>query len=193
MLYPQIERSPRAKAAAIGAALLLSAGIIGGGILASPHSVDLAGRIRLARYPAPPETVEVTADTLDVELRLAAEPPGEIETAGYVRAFGLPTSRILAAWEYRGPPAPVLRYVVSRTGWFTDIDGILRIRLPRQSLRKITVRLVRGDITVTGEAGGGVDPGRLPVLDLHTADGRIERHAPRDAPAESARDLPDGG
>ncbi len=180
ILYPRIERSPRARAAAVAAGILLFAGIVGGGVLATPHYKDLSARIRPAGYPVAPETIEVRADTLDVELLLAAESREEIECTGYVHGFGLPTNRIRAAWEYQERPVPVLRYIVSRTGWFTDIDGIARIRLPRQSLRKIIVRLSRGDITVMDDSGGGDGPGRLPELDLHTADGRVIRRSPRE-------------
>jgi lipid A 4'-phosphatase len=173
ILYPRMERNPRMRAVAIAAAILICAGIVGGGLLASPHYKDLAARIRLTDYPVAPETVEVRADTLDVELRLTAESPGEIECTGYVHGFGLPTNEIHAGWEYQERPVPALRYVVSRTGWFTDIDGIVRIRLGRQSLRKIIVWLSHGDITVIEDSGGRTTPGSLPVLDLHTADGRI--------------------
>jgi hypothetical protein len=127
----------------------------------------------LTDYPVAPETVEVRADTLDVELLLTAESPGEIDCTGYVHGFGLPTNEIHARWEYQERPVPVLRYVVSRTGWFTDIDGIVRIRLGRQSLRKIIVRLSHGDITVIEDSGGRTMPGPLPVLELKTADGRV--------------------
>jgi hypothetical protein len=99
---------------------------------------------------------------------------------GHVHGFGLPTNEIRATWEYRKQPVPVLRYIVSRTGWFTDIDGIVRIRMPRQSLRKIIVRLSRGDITVIDNSGGGATAGRLPVLELHTADGRVVQRPPRE-------------
>jgi len=181
ILYPQLERNPRVKAVAIAAAILLCAGIVGGGILASPHYKDLAARIRLTDYPGAPETIEVRADTLDVELLLTAESHGEIECSGYVHGFGLPTNEIHATWEYQERPIPVLRYIVSRTGWFTDIDGIVRIRLPRQSLRKIIVRLSRGDITIIDDSDGRVPPGHLPMLDLHTADGRVVQRSPRDS------------
>jgi lipid A 4'-phosphatase len=179
-LYPWIERSRRARAAAIAAAILLCAGILGGGILASPHYLDLAGRIRPADYPAAPETFEIRADTLDVVLMFADKPPREIECAGYVHGFGLPTNKFHAAWEYRERPDPALRYLVSRSGWFTDIDGVLRIRLPRQSFRKIIVRISRGDITVIDDTGGKSAPGRLPALELHTADGRVVQCPPRE-------------
>lgn len=176
-LYPRIERSPRWRAAAIAGAVLFCAGIIGGGLLASPHHKDLSARVRLADYPSVPETVEVIADTLDVEIRLAAEPDREIECTGHVHGFGLPTSVIQAKWEFEKLPVPMLRYRVSSKGWFTDIDGVARIRLPRRNLRKVIVRVTRGDIAVMDESGGGTGPDRLPILDLHTSDGLVYRPA----------------
>jgi membrane-associated PAP2 superfamily phosphatase len=176
LLYPRIERSPGWRGAAIASAVLFCAGIIGGGLLASPHHEDLAARIRPADYPAVPETVEVIAGTLDVEILLAAETDGEIVCAGHVHGFGLPTSRIRAAWEFAARPVPTLRYRVSQTGWFTDIDGAARLRLPRGgNLRKVVVRVTRGDIAVIDESGGRSGPGGFPALDLHTSDGRIHR------------------
>jgi hypothetical protein len=125
--------------------------------------------------PEAPDTLEVIADTLDVEILLSREREDEIECTGHVHGFGLPTSRILAAWEFEERPVPTLRYRVSGTGWFTDIDGAARFRLPRRTLRKIIVRVGQGDIAVIDEPGDGARPRHLPVLDLHTSDGRVHR------------------
>jgi membrane-associated PAP2 superfamily phosphatase len=168
-LYPLIEHSPRLKAAVISAAILLGAGIIGGGMLATPHYDDLTHRVRLADFPAMPETVEVLVDTLDVELTLVTEPPAEIECTGYIHGFGLPNNVIRWAWEFEERPVPTLRYRVTQKGWFTDIDGVARIRLPVQNLRMIIVRVGHGDITVADATG------HPPTLDLHTADGRVQQ------------------
>jgi len=174
-LFPWIERSPRRKAAAIISTILLCAGILVGGILASPHHEDLTARIRLADYPLVPESVEVIVDTLDVELMLPVDPPAEIECAGYVHGFGLPSSKIRASWEYEKLPVPTLRYRVARKGWFTDIDGVVRIRLPWRKLRTVIVRVGHGDIRVDDATGGRFEAARLPALDLHTADGHVRQ------------------
>ena len=172
-LYPWIERSPALRAAVTAAAILLGAGIILGGALATPHHEDLTARVLTADYPAAPEAFEVIVDTLDVEVRLVADPPSEIALTGTVHAFGLPTSRIGVSWEFREEPVPTLRYRVAQKGWFTDVDGVARIRLPFQDLRRITVRAGRGDIRVDDATGGAA--GRLPALDLFTADGRVRK------------------
>lgn len=175
VLYPRIVQNPRWRAAAIAGAAIFSAGIIGGGLLASPHHKDLSARIRPMVVPAAPMTLEVIADKLDVVILLSPEREGGIECTGHVHGFGLPTSSIRASWEFEERPAPTLRYRVSETGWFTDIDGAARIRLPRRILGRIIVRVAQGNIAVIEEPGGETGPGRLPDMALHTSDGRVDR------------------
>lgn len=180
-VYPLIERRPRLKAAAISAAVLLGLGVVGGGVLATPHHRDLAERVRLADFPASPEAVEIRVDTLDVEIRLVAG-PAEIACEGYVHGFGLPTNEIRASWAFEERPVPTLRYRVAEKGWFTDIDGVARVRIPARGVRRIAVRAARGDISVTDATGGSIAADRLPTLDLHTADGRVITIANPDTP-----------
>jgi hypothetical protein len=175
VLYPRIVQNSRWRAAAIVGAAILCAGIIAGGLLASPHHKDLSTRIRPMDFPTAPEMLEVIVDKLDVVILLSPDRGGEIECTGNVHGFGLPTSSILASWEFEERPVPTLRYRVSGTGWFTDIDGAAHIRIPRRTLRKIIVRVAQGNIAVIDEPGGGALPERLPVLDLHTSDGRVHR------------------
>ncbi len=176
-LYPRIEQSPRLKAAAAATAILLGAGILLGGALATPHHQDLAARVAPVDFPAAPEAFEVEVDALDVEIRVVDDPSPEISLSGYVHAFGLPTSRIRVEWEFLGKPVPTLRYRVARKGWFTDIDGVVRIRLSCRDLRRIAVRAGRGDIRVD-DARGSAPACPLPALDLHTADGRVRKPQP---------------
>ncbi|MGE5189970.1 MAG: phosphatase PAP2 family protein [Gemmatimonadota bacterium] len=173
-IYPLIEGRPRARAAAIAAAVVLGLAIAAGGLFATPHRTDLAARIRPADLPTSPEEIDVRVDTLDVEIRLVADPSGEIGFDGSVQGFGLPTSEILARWTFDRHPVPTLRYRVAETGWFPDIDGVLRIRIPVRGLRRITVRAARGDIDVT-DATGTAAGARLPILDLRTGNGRVRR------------------
>lgn len=182
-LYPRIEQSPRRKSAAAAAAILLGAGILLGGALATPHHQDLAAGISPGDLPAAPEAFEVVVDALDVEVRVVDDPSPVIALSGYVHAFGLPTSRIRVSSEFLGEPVPTLRYRVARKGWFTDIDGVLRVRLSCRVLRRIAVRTGRGDIWVD-DARGSRATCPLPTLDLHTADGRVR--APRPDPTSSS-------
>ena len=174
VLYPLLKQSPRLKAATIASSVLIGAGIIGGGLLANPHYSDLEAHVRLADLPSAPEALEVTADTLDVELSLVAGPPGEIECSGAVHGFGLPNSEFGVTWKFEERPMPTLHYRVVPDGLFTDIDGIARIRIPVQDLARIVVRVKHGDITVV-DARRDTQAGKRPMLDLHTSDGRIRK------------------
>jgi lipid A 4'-phosphatase len=174
VVYPRLERNPGLRRATVAAAVLLGSGIVFGGLLATPHYRDLADQVRLAELPARPESVEVWVDTLDVEVELTDEPRTEIECAGSIHGFGLPTNRSRATWEVADAPAATLRYRVTLTGWFTDIDGIARIRLPCQNLLRVFVRAERGDIRIVDATGGRIAPGDLPVLDVRSGDGEVQ-------------------
>jgi lipid A 4'-phosphatase len=173
VLYPLLRQSPRLKAAVIISSVLIGMGVIGGGLLANPHYSDLAAHVRLADFPPGPKVLKVTADTLDVELSLAAGPPDEIECSGGVHGFGLPNSDFSVTWKIEEGPVPTLHYRVVPEGLFTDIDGIARLRVPVRDLDRIIVRVKHGDITVVDEAGSAWGEGGRPSLDLQTSDGRV--------------------
>ncbi len=172
-LYPLIGRRPGWRAAAVSAGVLLGLGIVAGGLLATPHHRGFEGRIRLADLPALPGSLTLQVDTLDVEVLLAGDAEGGIECEGDVHGFGLPTNRIEASWTYEKDPVPALRYRVAERGLYTDIDGVLRVRVPARAVGRICVRVGRGDIDVSVEPGAAA--GGLPVLDLYTAEGRVRR------------------
>jgi lipid A 4'-phosphatase len=173
-MYPMIESNPRVRMATIAASCLIGAGIIGGGILANPSAKDLNAVVALAQYPVRPHTVEVNVDTLDVNIELVAAPDGEIDCRGSIHGFGLPTNEITSVWDYEARTVPTLRYRVAEKGWFTDIDGTVHLRIPVTNLRTIVVRAKHGDITVK-TAGAGLSPDRLPILDIQTLSGKVER------------------
>lgn len=175
-VFGAIERSPRRRALAVAATTLLGAAVVGGGILASPDYQDLTSRVAFSDYPSPPQVMELVAGVLDVELRLEDEPRNVIEVSGDIHGFGLPTNDVSAKWEHQALPIPTLRYLITERGWFTDLDGLARVSVPAADVKKVVVRLGRGDITVidarTPRAGRAAP---LPELDLQTADGRITR------------------
>jgi lipid A 4'-phosphatase len=173
VMYPMIESNPRLKTAAIAASCMLGVGIITGGLFANPSSKDLAATVQFADYPAAPERVEVLVDTLDVDIELTSKPGREIECSGTVHGFGLPTNDINATWEYDAQPLPTLRFRVVEKGIFTDIDGVAHLRIPLQNVRTLVVRAKRGDIIVKNASGGAAS--RLPVLDLVTLNGNVQR------------------
>jgi len=54
-------------------------------------------------------------------------------------------------------------------------SGIARIRLPVRNLRRIPVRVGRGNILIVDGSSGCPEAVHLPTLDLHTADGGVEK------------------
>ena len=174
-LYPLIEKDSRYRIAAISGAVFLGAGILIGGIVASPHFVDLSYRIPLDRYRVRPEYIEIVADRLDVELALTREQPDELRCSGYIHGFGLPSNTVKALWEYRDKPVPLLQFRVVQQGWFPDLDGIVRIELPREKLKKVVVRVDQGNIGVTGGTTDSAKGAGGPMLDLKTNEGRVQR------------------
>ncbi len=178
VLYPLIEGNRRLKTAAVAVSVFLGLAVIAGGLLASSQYGDLTSTIKLTNFPARPEVFELRVDTLDVELRLVADPSGEIECGGSIYGFGLPTNKITSSWEFEEHPTPTLRHHIILTGVFTDIDGTALLRIPVQGLRVIRVHVKRGDIIVVDGTGGA----RLPRLDLSTGDGRVHLPSPHIGP-----------
>lgn len=170
-LYPLLDRRPALRRLAIASALVVTVGIVAGGIVASPHHRSLAARTRLTDYPKPPVGLEVTGGTLDVELRLVTTPADEVVVAGDVYGFGLPGNELDWRWEYDERPAPTLRYRVLTRGWFPDLDGLARVQVPVTAIGNVRVRLTRGNIVVTDESAAA----GIPRLDLQTADGVVQR------------------
>ncbi|NTW59035.1 MAG: phosphatase PAP2 family protein [Nitrospirae bacterium] len=91
-LYPLLERDRRFRIAAFAGAAVLGVGILIGGVVASPHYLDLHYRTRLSNYPIKPELIEITAGRLDVELVLISDERERVESSGAIRGFGLPTN-----------------------------------------------------------------------------------------------------
>jgi membrane-associated PAP2 superfamily phosphatase len=172
LAHVPVKRRPHLSAVAIAAAIVLVAAVIGGGVLASWRYADLTARVPLRSLPKAPEIVEVVADTLDVEIHLIREPATEIECAGDVHGFGLPTGDIRAGWTFEDRPIPTLCYRVAEKGWYLYIDAVARIRLPWRTLRMVSVRTQHGNISVIDETGGAFAEGPHPTFDLHSADGR---------------------
>ncbi len=172
-LYPWLENSTRAKAVTVAVSVLLGLGIILGGLLANPHDADFTWTFRVPEHKPRPETLEVLSDVLDVDIWMVAEPKDEIEFSGSAHGFGLPNGGIDPKWTYAEQPVPAFQYRVLEHGWFTDIDGFLSIRVPVEGLRSVKVRLKRGDINVFDATSGKA--GKLPILDLYTANGRVQK------------------
>jgi lipid A 4'-phosphatase len=171
---PEVASVPPRRRAATVTAAALAALVFAGGVAVSWRSVDLTRRIAWSERAVPPERLEILADRLDVDLVLAGSGARELDCAGDVHGFGLPTDRIDATWEHLAGPVPTLRYRVTETGWYLYLDATARIRVPLAGLRAVVVRTGRGNIRVIDETGGALARGPRPDLDLHTASGRVD-------------------
>lgn len=170
-VYPLLDRNPRLRRLSIGAAILLTVGIVAGGIVASPHHRHLDTRVSLEAYPAAPAVLELRGETLDVELRLVSSPANQIAIVGDIHGFGLPGNELDARWEYDAEPVPTLRYRVLTRGWFPDIDGLVRVQVPFDALQVVRVDVARGNVVVTGDRAARGEP----RLDLRTGEGVVRQ------------------
>lgn len=135
-------------------------------LFAAPHGTELAAEIPLT---VSPRTFEVSARMANVEIVIVDAPADHVSIQGELHGFGLPLSRLEARADLT---FPVLRYRIEQHGWFTDLDGVVRARVPAGDLARIAVHLDRGNIRVTDATRAGVvRTGRI-RLDLRTAAGR---------------------
>lgn len=143
-------------------------------LFAAPHGTELAASLPL---PVPPHVFEVTARKANVEIVIVDAPTDHVSIDGELHGFGLPTSRLEALSGLTPGPLPTLRYRIEQHGWFTDLDGVLRARVPAGELQRIAVYVERGNIRVTDATRAGVvRTGRI-RLDLRTAAGRVQAPA----------------
>ena len=162
-------RSPYLQRAMAILAALGGLGVLAA-LFATPHGTSLATRIPLAKLP---QTFELVARTANVDIVLVDAPATEISIAGELHGFGLPTSRLETRTEVDSGAQPTVRYRIVQRGWFTDLDGAATVRLPAGELRRVTVRLERGNVRVMDETRARVaTSGRL-TLDLVTASGHV--------------------
>lgn len=166
--WPRLRHAAAALAALGGLAVLAA-------LFATPHGTPISARLPLAGLAPAPRVFELDARRSEVELVIEAMATPVVSVRGELHGFGLPTSRLEERTELDPGPPATLRYRVVQRGWFTDLDGLVRVELPAESFRRVTVRLGHGDIRVS-DPTGAVAAGRL-TLDLATADGRVR--APR--------------
>ena len=166
--------NPRRRALSVAAALVVGLGIVAGGILASPHFLDLSGRRSLEEGPSHPQVLQFLLDRTDLEIQFVDEPGMELVSHGWINGFGLPTNELEAGWTQAGGPEPVLTYSLAERGWFTEVEGILRIVVPAQAFHRVVVRLQAGNVRVRGPASGPP----LPEMDILSGNGRVELPPP---------------
>jgi lipid A 4'-phosphatase len=142
-------------------------------LFVTPHGSSLAARIPLPSDARPPWAFEASARRANVDVVLVDDGP-EITVEGELHGFGLPTSTLRTEVERLDADLPTVRYRIVQKGWFTDLDGSARIRVPVSGLQRVSVHVDRGNIRVVDQAPGAAGTGR-PVLDLHTGNGRVSR------------------
>jgi hypothetical protein len=156
----------------------LAAALGGVGVLialfVTPHGTQLKNVIPLSSLPAAPQVMVFEAKTADVEIVLLDPAATQISIEGELHGFGLPTSRLYGSVAFEPEPEPTLRYRIEQTGWFTDLDGAAIVLLPSAGLRRVVVRLGRGNIRVRDETQSGVVRRRVVELDLMTEHGHVQ-------------------
>jgi len=146
-------------------------------LFATPHGTQLATEIHLSSLARSPRILDVRAQTASVEIVVVDEPVAVVSVSGELHGFGLPMSRLTAGFAFDPQPIPTLHYRIEQRGWFTDLDGLVSLRLPAGTLERIVVRVDRGNIQVTDLTHDGlVRTGRV-HLDLHSGTGHVQ--APR--------------
>ncbi len=155
--------------------IVAGAALGGLGVLAAlfavPHGTELAASIPLT---VPPRVFEVTAQKANVEIVIVDAPADRVAIDGELHGFGLPMSRLEAHSDLTLKPVPALRYRIEQHGWFTDLDGVVRARVPAGELQRIAVHVERGNIRVTDATREGVVRSGRMRLDLRTAAGRVQ-------------------
>jgi membrane-associated PAP2 superfamily phosphatase len=163
---PLLHRATAALAALGGICVLIA-------LFVTPHGASLAARIPLATWPQKPGAFEFVARVANVEVVLVDVPEKEVSIEGELHGFGIPMSELATRTEFDAGAVPTLRYRVVQRGWFTDLDGSATVRLPAGGLRRVTVRVGRGNIRVTDATRDRLAAtGRL-TLDLSTGSGRV--------------------
>jgi membrane-associated PAP2 superfamily phosphatase len=103
--------------------------------------------IPLASLPRAPRLFQFVADHCDVEV-VIVDTGAAVHVAGETHGFGLPGSRLVATHQFLGQPVPTLRYAVEQSGWFTDLDSRVAVRIPAAELEQLSVRVTKGNLSL---------------------------------------------
>jgi lipid A 4'-phosphatase len=153
-------------AAALAGVLLLLA------LFVTPHGTVLTERVALHSHS--PHTLEVVADTANINLVLLDGPDDEVAVEGELHGFGLPGSRLSARVEVTWQPHPALRYLIESRGWLTDVDGLATVRVPAAAFDHVLVSVHHGNIVVSDLTRSHVVSAERLHLELRTARGHIQ-------------------
>lgn len=188
--HPALSRmvsSPRRRALSVAAALAAGAGVVGGGLLASPHFLDLAGTHPLDEGPGQPRVLLLDLDRTDLDIRFSDAPGAALASRGWINGFGLPTNTLEAGWTLVPGREPALAYRLAERGWFTEVEGVLHLTVPARAFRRIVVRLQSGDVRVHAPPPGAP----LPEMDAISVRGRVNLPVPPPGPEPAAVHRPE--
>ncbi len=155
-------------AAGSGAVAVLAA------VFLTAHGTPIATRIPVDRFAQPPRVFEVVAPTANVNIVVVDAGEPEVAVAGELHGFGLPGSRLATATSFDAMAGPKLTYAIEQSGWFTDLDANLSLRVPANRFERIVVRLGRGNVALKDATRGGVVGSGKLRLDLNTGGGRVD-------------------
>ena len=187
VLQIPVMRSPGREAPFFNGRWLATAAALGGlcvlgALFIAAHGRAFDSRIVLASLPRSPQAFEFTAQTADVEIVLT-DAPGDVQATGELHGFGVPGSRLTIEPRFEQAVVPTLRYVIEQEGWFTDLDARVSIRLPVADIRRITIHVAHGTITLKDRTQNRVVSAGQVQLDLHSATGKVQLDIARSAPS----------
>jgi lipid A 4'-phosphatase len=143
-------------------------------LFVTPHGAQLATEIPLPASSPAPRVLDVEARMASIEVVVVDAPNTRVSVSGELHGFGLPRSRLFGEVQLDAQPIPVLHYRIEQQGWFTDLDGLVTLRVPAGALQEIRVRIGSGNIKITDlTRDGAVRRGRL-HLDLQTGRGHVQ-------------------
>jgi lipid A 4'-phosphatase len=144
-------------------------------LFVTPHGRPFSTHIDLAALPRPPRALEVSANTANIDIVIGDFEQPQLLADGELHGFGLPGSRLDTLVTYHAAQVPTLVFRIDEQGWMTDLSASVTIRLPPAELRRITVRVQRGDIRVTDATRSRVVRSGKLRLDLHTDSGHVQQ------------------
>jgi len=158
-------------------AILAVLGAVGvlAALFVAPHGTPINTMIPLSSLPSAPRVVMFEARSMDVDIVVLDPRASEISVVGELHGFGLPTSRLRAAYTFNPDRGPALIYRIEQQGWFTDLNGAVTIMLPADRLERIVVRLRQGNIRVRDRTSGSLVAKGVVQLDLQTGDGHVTK------------------
>ncbi len=157
--------------ALLGAAFVLTA------LFLAPHGKPFSTQVDLAVLPRPPQVLEITAPSANIDIVIGDFQRPQILAKGELHGFGWPGSRLGTSVVWHELPVPTLSFEIAQHGWITDLSAWATLMVPPAQLQRIVVRLQQGNIHVTDATRSGVVRSGILQLDLHTDSGSVQKPA----------------